>query len=660
MSELYFKDIPEFLEARVNESLEARTQGIGQFKELGAPDHVHVLKVNTRSSSKEIGTYHFVSGVDASSSASLAAYLNTLSYSLEKSQQWFGKSSGWKVKQAVCCCYNAFSHMDIRVEVKIPGGVDTYALDENGQRHKVDSRIWSEAYMSEVLRSLLYSDESNSRFTGHRRFNPIPNPDAELKFYEAAEELFFLGHTLGSSPDVRVPTHVNNHLVRGIFTYVRQTCRYDGALNLFEKLRVKHPDVSVLLAELYLLMDREVNAVRILYDSIKLNPMSSTVLVIQARFLMTKGRYDLALVCAKRAVHSSPSEFASWATLAKVYMCLENFESALLALNSCPMYAYHEQDSYALPPPAKAHLPVPGNLPKSELVAEDKLGNSTASSEVTDPSLARLPSPSLRGTFAKAYDMLTQICSKVGWDELLHIRSNVFVMEEEYRTQSGQVDAGESDTSSLHPSVRTSNTEDNAATEDEAASDHGIDRPQNSLEATQLTDTIQSKRLCERWLDNLFMVLYEDLRVFTIWRAEYTHFKAQGLTYRKSPVEWEILGDVAFRLHHRVEAVEAFSACFENMFSYKAWKKLLQIYVEDGNLELVLTAIAKLTVSNYRWYQEYSPFLLEQVRNVMSQEGALKMKSVLAATNLEKEVVTLVERLYFDWANVFQIDGYDM
>jgi hypothetical protein len=47
--------------------------------------------------------------------------------------------------------------------------------------------------------------------------------------------------------------------------------------------------------------------------------------------------------------------------------------------------------------------------------------------------LLRLPAPGLRGTFAKAYHLLTLLASKIGWDELLKTRSEVFVMEEEYR-----------------------------------------------------------------------------------------------------------------------------------------------------------------------------------------------------------------------------------
>ena len=39
----------------------------------------------------------------------------------------------------------------------------------------------------------------------------------------------------------------------------------------------------------------------------------------------------------------------------------------------------------------------------------------------------------MKSTFAKAYDLLTEIVVKTGWESLLKYRAKVFVMEEEYR-----------------------------------------------------------------------------------------------------------------------------------------------------------------------------------------------------------------------------------
>jgi|SRR5712671_40088 len=127
-----------------------------------------------------MGSYHYVSGIDTSSSASLAAYINSLTYSIEESQAWFTKGPSWKVKNGCfwcvaspfftfllspdnthaparssfsyfgvrrrcrllahshtsrdLSCFNAFSRVDVRVDVKIPGGVSTYVIDLRGER----------------------------------------------------------------------------------------------------------------------------------------------------------------------------------------------------------------------------------------------------------------------------------------------------------------------------------------------------------------------------------------------------------------------------------------------------------------------------------------------------------------------------------------------
>ncbi|CRK35868.1 hypothetical protein BN1723_020343, partial [Verticillium longisporum] len=84
-------------------------------------------------------------------------------------------------------------------------------------------------------------------------------------------------------------------------------------------------------------------------------------------------------------------------------------------------------------------------------------------------------------------------------------------------------------------------------------------------EATHQNDEhlskLNNKRLCERWLDSLFMVLYEDLRVYTIWRTQMAQYRAQSMQYRKSAEEWEILGSLAERLQHTDEAMEAYRSC---------------------------------------------------------------------------------------------------
>ncbi|CAG8515848.1 17540_t:CDS:10 [Acaulospora morrowiae] len=745
------KDVPEFFETILDESLTARTESLASFRELGPPDLCHITKANAKPGVKEVGSYHYVSGVDASSSATLAAYLNSLTYALvindldrwEETHAWFSKSSSWRIRSGVYCCFNAFSRVDVRVEVKIPGGVESYIMDARGERHEATPEIWQETYISAILRSILYSDDANYRLAGFRRIDPIPNIEAEAHFLEAAESLFFKGWQLGSDPEIQVATVVSNHLTAGIMKYF-------------------NPEVASLLAKSYIGMDEEIKAVNILYDALKKSPMSYALLHVQADFLLSKDKKDYALKLAKQAVNCAPSEFVTWAKLTEVYIELGDYESALLTLNSCPMFTYNERDMHRMPTPAKTHLPVKQDIINAGLYEEDSGRDNEA-----DVALLRLPAPSLRGTFSKAYALLTRLVAKIGWDELLKCRSSVFVMEEEYRMQKAAEEErknqktmvddnstsrdeesanvktnGLNDSSRSVPTVAASNdsNEDPDKKDSKRSSDSrenktpsetvgevpgaGVEEEANgrqdvksedeesevyhsapvdersldsdTLEEVNLNEeknekndvssqtpviefkgpelekplqaanddknesqsmhdeqnkdvkkeysfSFKNKRLCERWLDNLFMVLYEDLRVYTVWRSEVSHYRNHQMSYRKTGTEWEILGDLAARLHRKEDAKEAYKNCLDHKFSAKAWLRLLEFNAEEREVKNTLTSVVKLAVYHERWYHEiiYPTAIAYNLNKLIRSEGLSKIRNNLISMNLSPPVSKL-------------------
>lgn len=81
----------------------------------------------------------------------------------------------------------------MRVEVKIPGGVEAYAVDERGDKRVATDALWLETYLCGVLRAFSYADDALNRIIGCRRFNPITSTEAEHRFLDAAERLFFKG-----------------------------------------------------------------------------------------------------------------------------------------------------------------------------------------------------------------------------------------------------------------------------------------------------------------------------------------------------------------------------------------------------------------------------------------------------------------------------------
>lgn len=250
------------------------------------------------------------------------------------------------------------------------------------------------------------------------------------------------GWQLGSDSVVQVPNIVSNHLTTGLLKYFETTGRYNSGINLFEKLRSQNIEVASLLAKVLFMGNEEVVGVRALHTALQGRPMDYVMLDTQADFLLKKAqtaatpeqrdeRLRLALGCADRSTIAAPSEFGTWARLAEVYVAMEDWENALTILNSCPMFTYQDKDAPLMPEPKDVFLPT---LPETRLDEIDSEPESRFSEQV-EPSLLNLRAASYRGTFKKAYSILTEMTAKIGWDQLLKIRSNVFVMEDEYRTE---------------------------------------------------------------------------------------------------------------------------------------------------------------------------------------------------------------------------------
>ncbi len=239
---------------------------------------------------------------------------------------------------------------------------------------------------------------------------------------------------------MQVPNAVSNHLTTGLLKYFHTTGRYASGINLFEKLRAQNIEVASLLAKVLFMGNEEVQGVRTLHEALKQSPVDYVMLDTQAEFLLKKAetavtpdqkdeRLHMALGCADRSTIAAPSEFGTWARLAEVYVAMEDWENALTTLNSCPMFTYQDKDSPVMPEPRDIYLPT---LPETRLDEIDSEPESRYAEQV-DPSLLNLRAAAYRGTFKHAYAILTEMTSKIGWDQLLKIRSNVFVMEDEYR-----------------------------------------------------------------------------------------------------------------------------------------------------------------------------------------------------------------------------------
>jgi len=173
--------------------------------------------------------------------------------------------------------------------------------------------------------------------------------------------------------------------------------------------------------------------------------------------------------------------------------------------------------------------------------------------------------------------------------------------------------------------------------------------------------SFSNKRLCERWLDNLFMVLYEDLRVWTIFRAEVAHFRTQHVAYRKTGMEWEVLGDLGIRLHHKEEAKEAYQRCLDSpRYTVKPWAKLMEMYADEGDIQRCVQTAIRVAAYQYAEYTEmaYPTLIARSFFRLGQIHGHAKINFTLLSMGLPDSIRKIMES-YLEYGKTFKVEGSD-
>ncbi|KAJ2263135.1 hypothetical protein EV176_006380, partial [Coemansia sp. RSA 451] len=197
------------------------------------------------------------------------------------------------------------------------------------------------------------------------------------------------------------------------------------------------------------------------------------------------------------------------------------------------------------------------------------------------------------------------------------------------------------------------------------------DQPEAQPESKLADNQDVRKRLCERWLDNLIMILFDDLRTYTNWRTKMHNLRATGqqVVYQFTQAEWEALGDLALRLHRPSEAREAYECALRIRFSAKAWLRLLELHTgkyaavqaeevkrndsvapppplaSTDSLMMALDAAVWLAVYNDRWYNNmaYPNPLCNLIIKLVNIHGLSKVHNSLVSMNLKPAVFNMVK-----------------
>uniref|UniRef100_A0A061S2I5 Bud site selection-related protein n=1 Tax=Tetraselmis sp. GSL018 TaxID=582737 RepID=A0A061S2I5_9CHLO len=177
-----------------NTWLSTRASRIG----VGPPDLVWLKKVLGRHDTAAVdnleftGYYHWVTGLDVSSAATVAAYFADLKSDVEQYSLLEGLISTkvHDVSGGLYCCFDALSKVDLRCSFSVPGGVRVEAVDAAGKSITAGPEHWAGACVSAFLRAELLDLQTLAAAGGLRRFEALPTPRAEQELLGCVERVY--------------------------------------------------------------------------------------------------------------------------------------------------------------------------------------------------------------------------------------------------------------------------------------------------------------------------------------------------------------------------------------------------------------------------------------------------------------------------------------
>ena len=446
-------------ESSYQETIKSRIKSIRTFQEFGPPDLCYLTKEFQKSLSfskqpTKIGYYHYVFGLDTSSPASVSAHLKRLLTMQEKEKTWFS-SGRWKITKCLFCIYDAFSKVDIHVEIGIPGGMKLYGYKGDENLVSVDETLWERAYISSIMR---YIKLEPSRVF---KIYDIFSSKEQLMMFLDTFKSFHIKHkgfsyVFDTTSEVMLD-NLGNKPIYTIIEYLIGRKLLDIASKFLEKIIETDPKTIVFLSHLQENGGKVQESIQTLAKGLIKHPHTIVFLYKQAKLLLNFRKLDLAMEIAKIVVQLNPESFESWYLLIECYYRKKNYPMVLLTMNSTPMpnsintSALSTSQTTTPPPEPKSNnlditnpeektdsniydfcfTPTSKNMKFTRFSEELLLAHQEylEENERVQQKMERLAFLKLEPTERKLYEILVKIESDLGWDKLLSLRGELFFME---------------------------------------------------------------------------------------------------------------------------------------------------------------------------------------------------------------------------------------
>ena len=674
-------DYPRTLEKVHGESLIFRTSLLSELVStgksgIGPPDLIHCTELD-KFHDEKIGEFFYITGIDASSVSMPIAFLKLIKWNDGKKL----KSASLKNDDITTyCTFNIFQKLDIRLRYESEDVYQVNIVDcLNGNNEiPLSDLIWEETFVSCCIRSVIINSDFERKIPGLVELPFVFENRCASDYKRVIDSLCkflprFLECGWDSTKSVYA-TILNNYLTESLLVFLSITPEFitDYAIQVLDNLMTNDPSNSryyaiVIISIMERSNDRDVEMIKRIHEILDLllpvlyglpsdEPYISDlincitdVLSIQARFLLNNNDYELSLSISTLATNLSSDNFESWYLLSKGYIFSQQYDKALLSINSMPCLAEydivkqaqinafkfymnyykaplcHSREHCTMTSHELNHLmnimhyenelelktiifgrTVMPNESKYGCIEEiwnksclelgpicgpqsDNLINFVSQQEVNTVGdmllLKRSKETRQESWFIKQVRLLLmELVARIGWNALLQLRSDVFVMESKFKM------------------IESSD---------------------------KLSTELRQKRLCQRWFDAMFLDVYEDLSISTSSQENKATAKYSGL-------EWELLGLTLLRVSDLPDAVACLRTSILARFDPISCHHLLNFYLTmDFNdefmrrfdVDIILDLLVKLISFRIRFYDRFQIFSLQVLRKLEGQLGSEIIKN---------------------------------
>ena len=277
-------------EAQLFHHLQLRAQQLSLQEGFGPPDWWYLVKEHKGGllkSTSRWGWFHYVYGVDCSSSASIAVYINDL-INVSEAEGWSKKSH--KIVKAIFCIFDIVLKRDVRVEITIPGGTNVYAVNEENTKHAISGIQWNFVFVSSILRSF------EPKISDHVKI--IAELDSKELFNDfilVASSLYKNGYGRKFGEVLDRVKDGSSILLSKISDYLIQKRRITEWIEFISPFAEDDPLLIGLICDALFTIDRLKQAITLLAHKIKEFPMLASLLLKQSQAFLKYEYYEYVL-----------------------------------------------------------------------------------------------------------------------------------------------------------------------------------------------------------------------------------------------------------------------------------------------------------------------------------------------------------------------------